>query len=487
MFIFYVNLLNILTYFLSMEEADNHQNNNKKNKNLKSNYVRYIVLSLKRFISLNLDSDSEATVKRIEDGIEFRGTNVWILAFAIIIASVGLNINSTAVIIGAMLISPLMGPIMGIGLAVGISDNKMLNRSLKNFGSMVLISILASTLYFLISPLSDAQSELLARTSPTIYDVLIAFFGGLAGIIANSRKDDKILIVSGVAIATALMPPLCTVGYGLATGEWNFFFGAFYLFFINSFFIALATCIMSYYLKLPKHAYTNPQSAKRMKRSIYLFTALVCIPSIFMAFNMIKESSFNSSAIRFMNDLEQNSLLENAQIIKSSREYSRDLSTITVVLIGKPLEDEQIEDLQQKLPEFGLINTRLIVRQLMSDNENEINISGEFMEDLYKQNAFLNNEITRYREEITQLQGEIIPNDQIAKEIQVQFKNIYSFSISKTIYTNIETLSTDTIPTAYVVWDKKPKETETEQLDKWLKVRLNLDRLKLSSSVYKKE
>jgi uncharacterized hydrophobic protein (TIGR00271 family) len=407
------------------------------------------------------------------------------LVFAIIVASVGLNVNSTAVIIGAMLISPLMGPIMGVGLAVGISDNKMLNRSLKNFGSMVLISIMASTLYFLISPLSDAQSELLARTSPTIYDVLIAFFGGLAGIVAYSRKGDKILIVSGVAIATALMPPLCTAGYGLATGQWNFFFGAFYLFFINSFFIALATCVMTYYLKLPKHAYTNPQTAKKVNRSIYLFTILVCIPSIFMAVNMIKESSFNSSAIRFMNDLEHNPLLEDAQIVNSSRSYSSDLSTITIALIGRHLENEQIEELQQKLPDFGLKNTRLIVRQLMHDND--MSISGEVMEDLYKQNLFLSNEIARYKEEITNMQGEIIPSEQIAKEIQVQFGNIHSFSVSKMIYTDIKTLSTDTIPTAYIVWTEKPKETDAEQLDKWLKVRLSLDRLQLSHTVYREE
>lgn len=470
-----------------MEENNNQQETNTRNKKPIAYYIRYIVLSLKRFISLNLDSDSDATVKRIEDGIEFRGSNVWILAFAIIIASVGLNINSTAVIIGAMLISPLMGPIMGIGLSVGISDNKMLNSSLRNFGEMVAISLLASTLYFLISPLSDAQSELLARTSPTIYDVLIALFGGLAGIVASSRKDDKIVIISGVAIATALMPPLCTAGYGLATGQLNFFFGAFYLFFINSFFIALATFIMTYYLKIPKRSYTNPQTARKVNRYISLFAALVCIPSVFMAVNMIQESSFNSNAIRFMNDLEESELLKEAQIIKSSREYSRDLSTITVALIGKPLENEQVEDLQQKLPEFGLRNTRLIVRQLMSDNENDINISGEVMEDLYKQNVFLSNEITRYREEITQLQGEIIPNDQIAKEIQVQFDNIHSFSISKTIYTDIATLATDTIPTADIIWNKKPKETEIEQVEKWLKVRLNLDRLKLNNSVHKVE
>jgi uncharacterized hydrophobic protein (TIGR00271 family) len=470
-----------------MEENNNPQEINTKQEKKKSKGLRYIILWIKRFVSLRFDNDNEATVQRIEEGIEFRGANVWILAFAIIVACIGLNINSTAVLIGAMLLSPLMGPIMGIGLAVGISDNNMLKHSLSNFAAMVIISIMASTFYFLISPLSDAQSELLARTRPTIYDVMIAFFGGLAGIIANSRKKDKYTVFLGVVIATALMPPLCTAGYGIATGNWNFFIGAFYLFFINTFFIALATFIMAYYLKIPKRAHTNPLKAKRVNRYISLFAAIVCIPSVFMAINMIQESSFNSSAIRFVNDLEQNPLLEDVQIVKSSREYSKKQSTITIALVGKPLEEKQIEDIRQKLPDFGLKNTHLIVRQLMSDDDKELNISGEFMEDLYKQNVFLSDEITRYRDEVIRLQGEIIPNDQIAKEIQVQFKNIHSFSISKTIYTDIETLSTDTIPTAYIVWNKKPKETETEQLDKWLKVRLNLDKLKLSSSVYKKE
>ncbi len=470
-----------------MDEVNTGTQKNTAGKPKKKYFLRYLSVTIKKFISLNIDSDDNATISRIEEGIEFRGANVWILAFAIIIASIGLNVNSTAVIIGAMLISPLMGPIMGIGLAVGISDNNMLSRSLRNFGAMVLISIIASTLYFFISPLSDAQSELLARTRPTIYDVLIAFFGGLAGIVAHSRKGEKITIISGVAIATALMPPLCTAGYGLATAQFNFFFGAFYLFFINSFFIALATVLMSYYLKLPKRSFINPQKAKKVKRSIYIFTTIVCVPSIFMAVNMIQESSFNSSAIRFMNDLDHNPLLENVQIINSSREYSRDSSTITIALVGKPLEEKQIKNLQQKLPEFGLKNTHLIIRQLMSDSDNDINISGELMEDLYKKNVILSDQITEYKNEIIQLQGEIIPNEQIAKEIQTQFNNIHSFSISRMIYTDIQTLTSDTIPTAYVIWLKKPAKEDAERLENWLKARLNLDQLKLTSSIYTKK
>ena len=203
-------------------------------------------------VKLNEDTDVDSTIMSIKKAVEFRGVNTWILAFAIIVASVGLNVNSTAVIIGAMLISPLMGPINGIGLAIGISDSELLRKSLKNLLVMVVISLLASSSDFLLTPLSDAQSELLARTTPTIFDVFIAFFGGFAGIVAISRKDQPFTVISGVAIATALMPPLCTAGYGIGTGQMQFFIGALYLFFINSFFIALATFIMVRYLKFPQ-------------------------------------------------------------------------------------------------------------------------------------------------------------------------------------------------------------------------------------------
>ena len=214
--------------------------------------IRKAWVSLRQYTQLREDTDYEATFDSISKSVVFRGVNVWVLFFAIIVASVGLNVNSTAVIIGAMLISPLMGPITGIGFAVGTFDEELMRKSLKNLAIMVFISLVASTLYFLISPISDARSELLARTQPTIFDVFIAFFGGLAGIVASSRKSQSITVISGVAIATALMPPLCTAGFGIATGQIWYFFGAFYLFFINSFFIALATFLVVRLLRFPE-------------------------------------------------------------------------------------------------------------------------------------------------------------------------------------------------------------------------------------------
>lgn len=211
------------------------------------------------FDKFKLDSEKESlktVITNIDNGVVFRGTNLWVLIFAIFVASLGLNVNSTAVIIGAMLISPLMGPIMGIGLGMGINDLVLLKRAINNFAIATGVALTTSTLFFLLSPLNDAHSEILARTSPTIYDVLIAFFGGFAGIVATSSKQ-KGNVIPGVAIATALMPPLCTAGYGLATLQLQFFYGAFYLFIINTVFIALATFIIVRLLHFPYKHFQN--------------------------------------------------------------------------------------------------------------------------------------------------------------------------------------------------------------------------------------
>ncbi|MDY5194060.1 MAG: TIGR00341 family protein, partial [Candidatus Aphodosoma sp.] len=305
-------------------------------------FFRELWKRLKDLVNIADDTDIAATVNNISKGVEFKGDNVWVLFFAIVIASVGLNVNSTAVIIGAMLVSPLMGPIMGIGLSIGIYDVTLLRKSLKNLLLMVVISLLASSLYFLVTPLSEAQSELLARTNPTIFDVFIALFGGLAGILAQSRKQEKITIVSGVAIATALMPPLCTAGYGIGTGQLRYFFGAFYLFFINSFFIALATFLMVRYLKFPKKKFINPVKEKRVKRYIFVFSVIVLVPSIFLAVDVIKQASFNSSAIQYVNDISKNVVMDGVHIVSSNKVYNKKGSEIQLSLVGKSLTNEQV-------------------------------------------------------------------------------------------------------------------------------------------------
>ena len=257
---------------------------------------------IRKVTNINGHIDTDDAAERIKNSIWFQGPNVWILAFSIIIASVGLNVNSTAVIIGAMLISPLMGPIIGIGLSLGTYDFDLLREALKNLLIMVLISLAASTFFFLISPLSLVNAtELEARTSPTIYDVLIALFGGLAGILENSRKE-RGTVLSGVAIATALMPPLCTAGYGLAHLSARFFFGALYLFLINCVFITIATYLMVRYLHFRKVDNPNPVISSRRIRLLSLILFLFIAPSLWSAFNLIRSNNFERNVRDFVTE-----------------------------------------------------------------------------------------------------------------------------------------------------------------------------------------
>jgi uncharacterized hydrophobic protein (TIGR00271 family) len=253
---------------------------------------------------LNLDdekaADEEVVIDEIRLGVEFKGSNLWTLTFAIFIASIGLDVNSTAVIIGAMLISPLMGPIMGIGLGAGIFDYDLIKNAAKNFVLASAIGLFASTIYFVLSPLDQARSELLSRTTPTLWDVLIALFGGLAGIVASSRKKYN-NVIPGVAIATALMPPLCTAGFGLATQQWHFLVGALYLYIINSVLISISTYLVVRYLKYRTLADTRAKAAKNVKRWIGAIAILTVLPSIFLAYFYGRNEIFKRNAERFIN------------------------------------------------------------------------------------------------------------------------------------------------------------------------------------------
>ena len=293
----------------------------------------YIRKFIRQYVYIYEEMDTEGAAQRIKSAIWFRGPNVWILAFSIIIASVGLNVNSTAVIIGAMLISPLMGPIIGTGLALGTNDTDLLKSAVKNLLVMVVVSLLASTLFFILSPLALVNpTELEARTSPTIYDVLIALFGGLAGILENSRKE-RGTVLSGVAIATALMPPLCTAGYGLAHWNMHFFFGALYLFIINSVFIALATYLMVKYLRFKTVTGIDLATAKRRRNIITVVLVVVLVPSIWSAFNLIRENNFERNV---------RNLVENNRLV-GPRTYIYDYTVqnrqAQLSLAGEPLTD----------------------------------------------------------------------------------------------------------------------------------------------------
>lgn len=446
-------------------------------------FWRELLAYLKQVVDITEDSDAQTTIDNISKGVVFRGVNVWILVFAIVVASIGLNVNSTAVIIGAMLISPLMSPIMGLGLGVGINDNDLIRKSLKNFLIMVIVSLIASSTYFLLTPLSDAQSELLARTKPTIFDVLIAFFGGLGGIIASSRKQEKVTVVAGVAIATALMPPLCTAGYGIGTGQFIYFFGAFYLFFINSFFIALATFIMVRYLKFPQKKYINLVKEKKVRRSILFFSILVIIPSFWTGLSVIRETSFNSHAIKYVSEIETSSMFADVQIINVKREYKSDNQTITLSLVGKPLSDDQVELLQKRLSEFGLDKTKLVIMHAGTgtlDIDTQATMLQDFLERKEELLANRDSMIAALREQLSFLENKAtITPEQLANEVQVLYPDILSFSFGQSEEINVKTQEKQKIPVLNVSWRVEPTAVQQLQFTDWMKARLNAQTIKI--------
>jgi len=332
--------------------------------------------------------DVEGSIDSIQKDIDFKGVNIWILGASIAIASIGLNVNSTAVIIGAMLISPLMGPIVGVGLAIGINNLNMLKRSLKSLGTAVFISVVVSTVYFLLTPFGEVQSELIARTRPTLLDVLIAVFGGVALIVARTKKGTIASTIYGVAIATALMPPLCTAGYGLANGNWSFFFGAFYLFIINSVFIILATWLIVKYLRFPLTSYIDKAKQKKVTRYIWIFTVIIILPSSFTFWRSIQESIFRSNAENF---IIQNFEFEESEVIDKKINYTTEEGNplIEVYLIGKPISGETKKMLNKKMLGYNLENTELKIYQ-SEDNTHEITsrltseVKSGIIEELYK-------------------------------------------------------------------------------------------------------
>lgn len=319
-----------------------------------TNLIRKII----KFFNLESElENADVIYEEIKNGIIFKGTKLWILIFAIIIASVGLNMNSTAVIIGAMLISPLMGPINGIGYSIATYDFDLFKSSIKNFSFAIIASLFASTTYFAITPVSTAQSELLARTSPTFYDVIIAFFGGFAGIVAISSRF-KGNVIPGVAIATALMPPLCTSGYGIATGQFNFFLGAFYLFTINSIFIAFASIWVSQILKFPIRREIDTAKKKNINRVITIIITLVLLPSIFFGYNLVKEERFIQNSNKYISNIgvvEGNFLLKH-EIIPTEQK-------IVLVYGGSALTDEQKKNIVSKAKDFNLEKAVISIEQ----------------------------------------------------------------------------------------------------------------------------
>ena len=435
---------------------------------------------LKEYLDLHRSKeDEQVTVEYIRNGVEFKGTNLWILIFATVIASLGLNVNSTAVIIGAMLITPLMGPIMGIGLSIGLNDFELMKRSLNSYAVTTLFSVVTATLYFLFTPLDEVQSELLARTSPTIYDVLIALMGGLAGIVALATKE-KGNVIPGVAIATALMPPLCTAGFGLATGNLLYFLGAFYLYFIDSVFISLATYIGVRVMHFERKQFVDKERERMVKRYIVWITIATMCPAVYLTYNIVRETFYQTAANRFIT---QELQFPDSQIL--NRDISYDKREIRVVLVGKEIPENQIVEARNRLGEYNLDKTKLVVFQGVGNSStiDISNIKSMVMEDFYhnseKQLSEQRAELDSLRKALNAFSGLSQVDARMGREMKVLFPMVKTISVSKSLQLAVDSARMDTVTYAIVGCTHVPSKQEKEKMSNWLKARTGAEKMHL--------
>ncbi|MFT4612067.1 MAG: putative hydrophobic protein (TIGR00271 family) [Glaciecola sp.] len=432
------------------------------------------------------DTDRDATIQAIKVDIPFKGATAWILVCSIFVASVGLNANSTAVVIGAMLISPLMGPILGVGLSLAINDIDTLRRSLINLAIMIVLSLLTAFLFFRFFPLSEDTSELLGRVKPDIRDVLIAFFGGLALIIARTKKGTIASVIFGVAIATALMPPLCTAGYGLAKGNWEYFGQAMYLFTINTIFIALATFLVLKILRFPMLKYANSAKRKRIARLASLVAVVVMIPAGFTFVDVLKESRFEIDARAFV-EHELKSLPNSGYIVKNASINYEPLGDSFIELI--PFGNDEISEetrllLESRFNDYSALkNSKLYVNQVKNRAINNL----EYMEELRTRDsvdllsqgqkiAYLENTVSR----LSRLERGQIPFEDLVREAKINYENLRAISYSKRItsdFSKMDTLSIFSFKWVDSLTTQEQKEKDLRKLNLWFKDKLKLDTL----------
>jgi uncharacterized hydrophobic protein (TIGR00271 family) len=423
---------------------------------------RDVVILFKGFLSeifnISDDTDIQATIDDVKAGIPIKGQTAWVLIFSILIASAGLNTSSSAVVIGAMLISPLMGPIMGIGLSLGINDIYLLRKAVKNFGIMVGLSIVTSFLYFSIPVFQHETPELIARTGPDVRDVIIAFAGGLALIIAFSRRSKAITTISGVAIATALMPPLCTAGYGLATAKWDFFGGAIFLFSINTIFIASATFLIVRFLKFPMEEYLDSKREKFISNIVYVASFVILIPSIFFFYKLYKKTEFEQTISSFINVQKES---RGVLIFDVDKDY--DKNQVSFAVIGNKIKTEDLDKLSADLEKKGYNNVQI---NIIKDYQ-----EGETLKKL--------NEIEKVYMASQQIMEDKFPIlnsfDQIVNEVKVLNSDIESISYGRILKSNFS--KTDTIPTFFVKWNHEVNPNlvieKKKTLENWLRIKTN--------------
>jgi len=437
------------------------------------------VAAIRRRFSLIEDKADDSIIdESLRSGIELKGTNLWVLMFAILIASIGLNVNSTAVIIGAMLISPLMGPIMGIGYGIGIYDSQLIRKSFRNLGIATFISLLVSTLYFLITPLSDAHSELLARTTPTIWDVLVAFFGGLAGIIGATRSKNS-NIIPGVAIATALMPPLCTAGYALAHANWHFFFGAFYLYSINCIFIAFSSILIIWVLHPSHKKFVDDRTESRVRRALSAVVILSMLPSIYLAGNLVKQEVFTSKANLF---LSKELTFEQAHI--TDKKINPQKKKIEITLIGVPVSQSQLKDIETRFEGYGLSGATLVVHQSNNEAVDVTALKANIVNELYKENLYQleakNTLIQKLQNQLQKIDTHKAEWKDIAAELHAQYPQIREVLFSEAVQWKVNDSSAEEkIIVLNVMASSKLSKSEQYRITEWLKVRVKSNNVKL--------
>ena len=458
-----------------------------------------LFISVKKFLLELLDfrddTDHQETIQAIKTDISFKGATAWILIFAVFVASVGLNANSTAVVIGAMLISPLMGPILGVGMSIAINDIDTLKKSLVNLATMIVLSLLASFLFFYVFPLSEDNSELLGRVRPDIRDVLIAFFGGLALMVARTKKGTVASVIFGVAIATALMPPLCTAGYGLAIGNFSYFLGAMYLFTINTIFIALATFLVLKLLSFPMLKYVNSVKRKRIAQLASVLAIVVMIPAVFTFITVYKENQINNQYSAFIrNEIKNNPSLQlidkeepdlKNKVLKLN--FFNEISEATENALTnqlknnvnyKALKDFNLDIKGSDTKSFDLITTAYKEkRQELQESKNIIAGLQKQIEDLQATISSLNQRI----EVNAQNKNEkVIAFSRIAKDAKIRYNGIDEIGFAN-VLSSKDFIKIDTIPVATIKWNVSlpdsiisPKERE---LRTWLQTEMKLDTL----------
>ncbi|MGJ8592528.1 MAG: DUF389 domain-containing protein [Aquaticitalea sp.] len=472
------------------EEARKEKAAEKSKEALKED-AKGLWVSIKRFfrelLDFRDDTDRDATLAAIKGDIPFKGATAWILICSIFVASIGLNANSAAVVIGAMLISPLMGPILGVGLSIAINDIDTLKRSLVNLLIMISLSLLTAFLFFKFFPLSEDTSELLGRVKPDIRDVLIAFFGGLALIIARTKKGTIASVIFGVAIATALMPPLCTAGYGLAKGNMEYFLGAMYLFTINTIFIALATFLVVKILKFPMLKYANSAKRRRIGQIATVIAVIVMIPAIYTFIDVWRQSTYDVAAKSFID--KELDALPHADFIKSNARYKYsgvkgEQSLLEFNSFGlDEIPENTISVLRGRLKDYpALANTKLIFNQNRSKNLDNMRYMSELRYrdslDLLSQSekiAFLENKVAK----LSKYEALQIPFEVLTKEVKINYENIERLSYSSVISSNFEKIDTVAVFTAK--WKDATEEVvitkEKDKLYRWLKQKYSLDTL----------